>query len=526
MGKKEDTIEILKKKLEDLQELPAASHTIKLISKQATSKSDATITELTDTILNDFALTNKILRIVNTAQYIRAQYGGKINTISRAVYVLGLDHIRNAALSLMLFENIENKSLAAELRNVMMGSFLSAVIAREVSKAIGNRNVEEAFLCSMFFDLGKTLATYYMPTEAIKVTEFTKDGVAENSASMNVFGISYEKIGMLMGKEWLLSPQIVFSMQRLNEPEVAKPENDSDSIRTIVNFSSELCRAVGNASKGPDAWKKAVLKLMNKYKNCFTISEEQLMVILNKSYAEIDGYGKDFNVDVGRIGLAKSLKDLLKNKQLLSEAPEIKDQAAVKQQDYNSKDGVQMLECKATMFGRGESPELIFSRGIQEVASSLLEDYSLNDVLRMILEIMFRGLNPLRIIISIKASRENVMEGRFGFGENVAVIINNFRFYFGDAYKDVFSESLHNTSDILINDVNDDRLKDRIPSWYRNLLDSETFMLFPIKVNKVPLGLIYIDKPIAGDLVVDQNTLRYLKTLRDQTILAIKQKYK
>ncbi|MBF0464500.1 MAG: HDOD domain-containing protein [Nitrospirae bacterium] len=526
MPKRDDTIEILRKKLEDIKEFPAAAHTIKLITKQATSKSDATITELTDTILNDFALTNKILRIVNTAQYVRAQYGGKINTISRAVYILGLDHIRNAALSLMLFENIENKSLARELRSVMMGSFLGSIIAREVSKAVGNRDVEESFLCSMFFDLGKTLSTYYMPDDAAKVAELVdRGGVAESSASLNVFGISYEKIGMLTGKDWHLSPQIVYCMQRLNEPVVVKPDTETDSIRTIVNFSSELCLAVSNASKGPDAWKKAIAKLLSKYKNCFSITEEQLMEILNKSYNELDTYGKDFNVNVSQIGLAKSLKDLLTNKNLIEEAPDVPETSA-KQIDYTSKNGVQMLECNTNVFGRGESPELIFSRGIQEVASSLLEEYSLNDVLRMILEIMFRGLNPLRIIISIKSPKENVMEGRFGFGENVAVIINNFRFFFGDMYRDVFSESLLNTSDILINDVNDRRVKERIPGWYRNLLDSETFMLFPVKVNKVPLGLIYIDKPIAGDLVVDQNTLRYLKTLRDQTILAIKQKYK
>ena len=60
---------------------------------------------LSNTILKDFALTNKLLRLVNTA-YFR-QYGGTISTVSRAVVILGFDRIRSVAMTLMLMDRSE-----------------------------------------------------------------------------------------------------------------------------------------------------------------------------------------------------------------------------------------------------------------------------------------------------------------------------------------------------------------------------------------------------------------------------------
>ena len=56
-------------------------------------------------ILDDVALTNKLLRLVNTAHYAQAG-GGSVSTISRAVSLVGFTGIRNMALSLVLLEHM------------------------------------------------------------------------------------------------------------------------------------------------------------------------------------------------------------------------------------------------------------------------------------------------------------------------------------------------------------------------------------------------------------------------------------
>ena len=64
--------------------------------------------ELANIILKDYALTNKLLKLVNSAFY--GFVSGKVTTITRAVVLLGYDNVRLAALSLLLFEHFKSKT--------------------------------------------------------------------------------------------------------------------------------------------------------------------------------------------------------------------------------------------------------------------------------------------------------------------------------------------------------------------------------------------------------------------------------
>ncbi len=74
---------------------------------QVSSSETEDLTTVSNAILKDYSLTNKILRLVNSAYYNRG--GGKISTISRAVVMLGINPVRSLATGLMLFEHMQNK---------------------------------------------------------------------------------------------------------------------------------------------------------------------------------------------------------------------------------------------------------------------------------------------------------------------------------------------------------------------------------------------------------------------------------
>ena len=65
-----------------------------------------------DEILKDVALTNKLLRLVNTAHFTHGG-GGGISTVSRAVALVGFAGIRNMALSLVLLEHMQRQGAQA-----------------------------------------------------------------------------------------------------------------------------------------------------------------------------------------------------------------------------------------------------------------------------------------------------------------------------------------------------------------------------------------------------------------------------
>ncbi len=80
------TLEFLLRRMRHKSDFPALANTISTINRVTDSVGD-NASALSNTILKDFALTNKLLRLVNTAYF--GQYGGTISTVSRAVAILG-----------------------------------------------------------------------------------------------------------------------------------------------------------------------------------------------------------------------------------------------------------------------------------------------------------------------------------------------------------------------------------------------------------------------------------------------------
>ena len=76
----------------------------------------ASASELANAVLKDYSLTNKLLKLVNSAFY--GQFAGKITTVSRAVVVLGFEQVSMAASSLMLFDQLKNKGQKEVLREL------------------------------------------------------------------------------------------------------------------------------------------------------------------------------------------------------------------------------------------------------------------------------------------------------------------------------------------------------------------------------------------------------------------------
>ena len=166
--------------------------------------------------------------------------------------------------------------------------------------------------------------------------------------------------------------------------------------------------------------------------------------------------------------------------------------------------------------------QAILTAGIQDISNSLVDGCSLNDLLRMILETMYRSMGFQRVLLCIKDAKQNAMVGRFGFGEDINQTIKTFKFPLSYT-PDVFHAALSKGVDILISDINEPKIRERIPDWYRKTITAQTFVLFPLNIKNVPVALIYADKEPAGGINMPENELSLLRTLRNQALLAIKQ---
>ena len=89
---------------------------------------------------------------------------------------------------------------------------------------------------------------------------------------------------------------------------------------------------------------------------------------------------------------------------------------------------------------------------------------------------------------------------------------------------DVFHLAMDKGADIVIEDVTAQNIVSKIPAWYREAVTSQSFLLLPVMINNKAIALFYADMEQANAMQVSQRQLSLLRTLRNQAVLAIKQK--
>lgn len=176
----------------------------------------------------------------------------------------------------------------------------------------------------------------------------------------------------------------------------------------------------------------------------------------------------------------------------------------------------------ATEPGEAVDAQAVLTAGIQDISNTLVDGFKLNDILRIILETMYRAMGFKRVVLCIRDAKAGVMQGRFGFGPEANEVAKAFRFPLSFS-PDVFHASTSKGVDILISDINDPKIAARVPEWYRKAVPAQSFVLFPLNMKGNSIALIYADNDAPGGIDIPEKELSLLRTLRNQAILAIKQ---
>lgn len=510
---KHSTLEFLLRRMRSKSDFPALSGIISEINRVVASESEST-SKLTQIILKDFALTNKLLKVVNTVSY--GQFGGKINTISKAVVIIGFETVRNIAMTLILLDFLQNKAQAAELKDEIIFSLFSGMVASELAPAYRGF-AEEAMICSMFHHLGKLLVTFYFFEESQQISRLLEDpDITEEQAAVKVLGLSYNELGIGVARNWNFPEQMIAAMRKLPPGDTIRASSGFDQLNVTVNLANELSRLAAITS--PAEKSVALRKLAARYAGVAQVNERTLSKALDNGL-------KELAQRAGTLGINTSKSPLLKK---IGNWAGHQDTAKAKggKADENALEHEIAADSVVGAEGAAEEqllPEDMLNAGIQDVTNTLVEDFNLNDVLRMVLETIYRSLGFNRSMIFIRDAKSNQMVARFGFGENIDDVIPRCRFSL-KFEPDVFHLALDKGTDIVIEDVQAGNIASKIPGWYTEAVEAQSLLLLPIVISQKAIGLLYADMQEAHSLQLSQRQLAMLRTLRNQAVLAIKQK--
>jgi serine/threonine protein kinase len=516
-ARKKDTLEFLIRRMKHKTDFPALSDSVSAINRLTGSDKES-INRLSNTILKDYGLTNKILRLVNSVHYRRSG-GGSISTISRAVIVLGFDALRNIAITVLLFEHLQDKGNARELKEAFLRANLAGCLARDASRQFMAREAEEAYVCALFHSLGQMLAQFYFPEEVSEVRKLMlQRNCSEEIASAQIFGLSFSELGIGIAQHWGFPPGLINSLRPLPEGAIRKPATHDESLRVVSGFANELCEAIASVPK--EQRTEATRAARQRFVAAMQFSDGQLQTVLEKSFTELSELATILHVNLTQSPFVRNVKAWT------GEAKEIEATAEGGALERTLLDDPVVPDQgepgDVNAYGVPDAAQDILAAGIQDISNSLVDDFSLNDVLRITLETMYRAMGFERVLLCLKDPKSGVMLGRFGFGADTNEVARKFRIPLADA-PNVFQLAISKGVDIIIADINDPKIAGKIPDWYRKTVIARTFVLLPLLIKGNAVALIYCDRDKPGSIVIPEKELSLLKTLRNQALLAIKQ---
>ena len=298
------TVDFLLRRMKIKADFPAFSKCVMEINRMTSSDSKASARQLANVILSDYSLTNKLLKLVNSAFF--GQSGGSVTSMYKAVVLLGFEQVRLAASSLMLFNHLQGQSANKELRDGMIRSFMSGIIARDLTKRSKSRKTELAFICSLFHDLGKNLTIYYFPEEYTEIKRMmTGTDQDLQSAARAVLGISLDELGVGIARAWKFPENIVYSMRGLPGGPVEPPESILDNIRHFSVFANELCGLAESVL--PENREEPLSRLVQRFEQSFSITEAEVLALIQSEINMLKKYASILNINPDRSPFIQNL---------------------------------------------------------------------------------------------------------------------------------------------------------------------------------------------------------------------------
>lgn len=518
------TLEYLLRRMRFKSDFPALSASVSRVQALSDSENDS-MQSLCDEILQDVALTQKLLRVVNTAHFRRAGTD-PISTVSRAVALIGVGGVRNMALSLMLLDHMQDKAHAQQLKVEFLRTVMAGTLASELSNS--SKEAEDAYLGALFRNLGRLLVSYYLPDDAeqIRLLSEGKDGeppVDEVIAAKKVLGVSLDKLADKVGQTWGLPDGLRACMM---SPGTAAPRISLAARPERIYWLASLANAAADdmLKSEPGQLGDKLTALTNNYAKALELSPHALQDAASRARTRLTELTRALNMSVPAQSPADRLLD-----HYYVDAPN------AGQTDGPSPQELGLTTENGTLTAGMPLPEQdvanVLTNGIQDITNTLLEPFRLNDVLSMILETMLRALDCRRVIFCLRDPKTGQLLGRLGIGEGADALKAAFKIPLvipGGTAPDLFSVVCLKGADMLIADASAPGIVGRLPTWFRDQVQAPTFLLLPLVMKRkgqpdMVLGMIYADKGQANALQINEKELSLLRTLRNQAVMAFKQ---
>ncbi len=515
-----------------------------------------TVNAVSSIILRDLSLTTQILKIVNSIFF--QTYQRQVHTVSNAVMVLGFDRVRDLAVGLRLFEHFNSSAPLAQVKELIVLAFLTAIEAQELTEDAPNLKAEEVFITALLYNIGEVIVAYYLPELYRRILDRKEKGEAKSEAAQQVLQVTMEELGLATLRDWNIPDSMVKKLSYLHSAS-ASSAGPEGRLRKLIKSSFDLSKNLLDPHLEDEERQQKEEKVC---KN-LGLNPQNLVRSLTASKKRLHEMTTVLRIDLRQLDISETLrlKDVREAKAAAAPGLEAVLHTPDRAVPRASKGipGPDRVAPGPERFAPGperggpspgpagqssepsgspepKSPETaaraadsqsedlkklqFLYQVMEEVNQALVTQAPINQVLLMILEGIFRGIRFDRVVFLLVNPQRTSITGRFGLGDGVEELLPLLHQPLKDN-GNAFALAMEEGRECLVNPHK--RAADRalMAENFWQASRSQTFLVVPLHVEQIPLGAFYVDR-VDGARPISEEDRRRLRMFRDLTVIALR----
>ena len=220
-----------------VDKMPSLSTTVSKVL-EICSRTDTSPNDLNKVISLDPVLTGQVLKLINSAYYSLIN---KVTSLTRAIIMLGLNTVKNLALSTAIIRCVgqAKKSKALPIKEFWAHSIAVGVMAKllAVERGLPPAEREEYFVAGLLHDLGKIPFGDEYTDVLAQANREQQPLVQLEKQSLE---IDHEEIGEMIASKWKLNAVITDAICHHHTPELADPAHQT-LVATVALADFYVC---------------------------------------------------------------------------------------------------------------------------------------------------------------------------------------------------------------------------------------------------------------------------------------------
>jgi HD-like signal output (HDOD) protein len=484
-------------KMQRHPDFPALQAAVKRLQRVARDER-AHLRALVDAVLQDPALSQKLLRLTNTAHYRGA---GAIGSPQRAIAVMGFDTVQRMAMGVRLLDGLPSDGPGLLLREDFLRAMLAGRLAGEL--CLEPRKQADAHLVAQFQNLGRMVAAHHLADDALAIRQRVPRNTwplaeAEQQAAWRHLGLRYTDLGAHVARSWGWPEGLRHAMRRGDWPLHATrslPENlrwlgwlanDLGDVLLYTEPSQwpERCeRLAGQAGPATGHSAAALLGAMARVRPKLEHLAETVGLPLSpmRAWQQADVVqGQGATPATGEVGPATDMHTALPGTALLGQAA-------------------------------------------QQLSQALLGPQARQTVPRRVLRALWQGLHPRRAVLCLPPLDQPLAPWRVAQVLGDALREDPAHPWLVDPQRgqDLFSRLCAHGSDALIADAQQPDIARHLPPAFLHGARARHFLVLPLAARGQPLGMLYLDRCDGDPFHIAEQDMHLVHVLRNQATLAL-----